>query len=86
MFEENVKGAVNSWIRSINSESMDFGGVQLIENKWHYYITNKNDFVTLLTVNGTEREINFSRSEWYNFGANMLGNPKLKALHNELIK
>ncbi|MDG5789615.1 hypothetical protein QA612_19335 [Evansella sp. AB-P1] len=77
-------GAINTYILMINDHTQTLCGKKIIENKWYFYI-KENTLITTLIVYEQEKEIKFFEIEWKGTKANMLGNPKLEDLLNELI-
>ncbi|PGT75638.1 hypothetical protein COD86_19405 [Bacillus cereus] len=79
-------GAVNTHLKMANDFAFEDGdGKVVVNTKWFYKLDGDN-FVVAVNSRGEELQLEFTKEEWNCPKANMLGNPKLDELVNNLIE
>lgn len=80
-FKKRIVGAINSYIRLINSSEKNGTDYEIISSQWKSHLEDdKNTFVATLKVNGKEELLYFSYDEWKSINVDILQNAKLKNL------
>lgn len=85
-FKNRIIGAINSYIRLINSSVKNESNGEIISSQWKSHLEDeKNTFVATLKVNGKEELLYFSYDEWKAIDVDVLQNIKLKNLRNKFF-
>lgn len=85
-FKNRIIGAINSYIRLINSSVKNESNDEIISSQWKSHLEDeKNTFVATLKVNGKEELLYFSYDEWKAIDVDVLQNIKLKNLRNKFF-
>lgn len=85
-FKKRIIGAINSYIRLINSSVKNESNDEIISSQWKSHLEDeKNTFVATLKVNGKEELLYFSYDEWKTIDVDVLQNIKLKNLMNRFL-
>ncbi|WMT41745.1 hypothetical protein RE628_04445 [Paenibacillus sp. D2_2] len=85
-FKKRIIGAINSYIRLINSSVKSDSNDEIISSQWKSHLEDeKNTFVATLKVNGKEELLYFSYDEWKTYDVDVLKNNKLKNLMKRFL-
>ncbi|MEB8638211.1 hypothetical protein P4H32_31740 [Bacillus cereus] len=85
-FKKRIIGAINSYIRLINSSVKNESNDVIISSQWKSHLEDeKNTFVATLKVNGKEEMFYFYYDEWKTIDVDVFQNNKLKNLMNRFL-